>query len=97
MNAADPTTGSAYALFKFRTHPFNVLSSGFGLFHGDRPAYPFIARQRRKIFPDCQRIRVSSEGHLQIRWQLMDHAARDVILGHSSTQSAYVVGHPLGL
>ena len=62
VNTAIPTARSAHALFEFRAHPFDMLFPGFRLLHGDRPAYPFIARKRRKILPYRERLRVSSEG-----------------------------------
>lgn len=46
VNTAHPTARSTHSLFQFRAHSLNMLLSGFRLFHGDCPAYPFIARKR---------------------------------------------------
>ena len=85
VNAAYPTARSAHALFEFRAHPFNVLTSGFWFFHGDCPADPFIARKRREVFPCRERLRVRSESVLQVLWQFVDNPTGDFMVGSRHT------------
>ncbi len=83
MRATGPTTGPTYSFFKFRAYPFDVLFSRFRFFDGDRPAYPFIASERRDVFPCRSRSRVRNESFSQVRWQCVNHAGRDPFFGHA--------------
>ena len=51
MDAADPATWAALTFVHFVTHNNDMFGPGGGLFYGDDPADPFIARQRSDVFP----------------------------------------------
>jgi len=51
MRATRPATRPALPPFEVRSHPFDMLLSGFQFFDGDRPTDPFIARKRGNILP----------------------------------------------
>lgn len=51
MDAADPAARAALSFQKLRNCPLDMISSGLRFFGGDRPTDPFIACQRREIFP----------------------------------------------
>ncbi len=59
MRAPSPTARPANAFYELGAHPFNVLNSRFRFFDGNSPAYPFVAREGRNIFPCCPRRRIS--------------------------------------
>ena len=61
-----------------------MLLSGFQLLDGDHPADPFIARERRNIFPLCARGGIGDEGFSQIGREVMDHAGGE-LFGHAVT------------
>src|ERR1700757_2819449 len=40
-----------HSFLKLRAYSLNVLPPGFRFLYGDHPADPFIARERRNVFP----------------------------------------------
>lgn len=83
MRATGPTAGPAYSFFELGADPFDVLFPRFRFFDGDGPAYPFVASERRNVFPCRSRDRVRNESFSQVRWQCVNHAGRDPFFGHS--------------
>jgi hypothetical protein len=82
MRTAGPAARPALAFFELRTHPLDMLSSGFGLFYRNGPADPFITRERRDVFPCAERSLVRCKGFTQIRRDFVHDAARDCFFGH---------------
>ena len=82
MRAAGPAARPALAFFELLAHPLDMLSSCFGLFHGDGPADPFIARERRDVFPGSERGLVGGKSFPQIRRDFVYHAAGDCFFRH---------------
>ena len=82
MGTAGPAAWPALAFPELRAYPLNMLSPCFGLFYGDRPADPFIARERCDVFPCGKRGLVGGKGFPQIRGDFMRHAAGDCFLRH---------------
>ena len=77
MRTAGPAARPALAFSELRTHPLDMLAPGFGLFYGDGPADPFIARERRDVFPCGQSGLVGGKGFPQIRGDFVYDAAGD--------------------
>jgi hypothetical protein len=61
MRAAGPAARPPHPFFKLRAHPFDMLPPGLILLDGDGPAYPFVARERRNVFPSRPCFRVGRE------------------------------------
>ena len=53
VRTAWPATRPAHSFLKFRTHPLDVLLSGFRFLDRDNPADPLIAREWRNVLPFC--------------------------------------------
>jgi hypothetical protein len=62
VNTTQPAAGPTHPFFELNDRPFNVILSRLGFFDEGNPAYPLIARKRRKIFPYCQCRSIGSEG-----------------------------------
>ena len=73
MRTTRPATRPAHSLFQLRAHPLDVLPSCLRLLDGDRPADPFIARQRSNILPLLPRRRVGNQRLPQILRHAMHH------------------------
>ena len=54
MDAPYPAAGSAHALGELLDGPLYVVFSCRGIFDGDSPAYPLVARQWRNVLPRLQ-------------------------------------------
>ena len=53
MNTAQPATWTAHPFLEFADRPLNMLFSRLVFLDEGNPAYPLIARKRRKILPYC--------------------------------------------
>jgi hypothetical protein len=82
MRAAGPAARPALAFFELCTYALDMFASCFGLFYGDGPADPFIARERRDVFPCGERGLVGGKGCPQIRRDFVYDAAGDCFPGH---------------
>ena len=82
MRATGPAAGAALAFFELLARPLDMFSPGFVLFDGDGPADPFIARERRDVFPGGERGLVGGKGFPQIRGDFMQDTAGDCTLRH---------------
>jgi hypothetical protein len=66
VNTADPAARPAHAFEKFRDNSFYVIFSRCLLLDRDRPADPFVARERCEILPYRERLRLRNERFLEI-------------------------------
>ena len=96
VRAAWPATRPAHAFLKFGAYPLDVLLSSFRSLHGNNPADPLIARQRRNVFPFCPRRRIGNENVSQIRRHSVYRAGRDRFLGHGFILSVSPLAPPPG-
>ena len=83
VSTAHPATRAAHAFFKLRAYPFDMLLPRLRPFYGNGPTDPFIARERRNVFPRRQSLRVGCQGFSQICGQVVRHAAGN-FFGHIS-------------
>ena len=83
MRTAGPAARPALAFPELFTRPLDMLSSCFGLFYGDGPADPFIARERRDVFPCSERGLIGGKGFPLIRRDFVCHAAGDCFFRHA--------------
>ncbi len=83
MSASDPAARPADALLELGDNtPHMVSTSRFSL-NGNGPAYPLVAGERRDVSPRGQSLRISRQSPLEIRRQIMPHAALyDLVLSH---------------
>jgi hypothetical protein len=82
MRTAGPAARPPHAFFELSTQPLHMLSPCFGLFYGDGPADPFIARERRNVFPCDKCGLIGGKGFSQIRGDFVYDAARDCSFRH---------------
>ncbi|SRR6266496_3523070 len=85
VNTADPAARPPHAFFEFGNHSPDMLIPCLLLSDCYSPANPFVAGERRNVFPCCQGLLVHGEGPMQIRWQLMNDAARDFRFAYCHT------------
>jgi hypothetical protein len=67
MRAAGPTTGAAFTLPKVLNRALDSAAARCFLLGRDDPTNPFIARQRRQIFPSRLRGCFRAQCHAQVR------------------------------
>ena len=96
MRTARPTTGSPLSIFEAGTAPFDPASSCFCFFSRLDPADPFIARERRNIFPCLQRFCVGGQCLFQIRGQVMDHTAWELFFAQSFAHKCIALAERTG-
>jgi hypothetical protein len=84
MRTTGPTAGSAFAVRQIFMRLLNTLCPRFIFFRGFDLADPFVARQRRDIFPYRQGFGMSDERLFEIRGQFM-HDAGGNLFRHYST------------
>jgi len=94
MRTAGPTARPALPFFELRAHPLDMLSPCFGLFYGDGPANPFIARKRRDVSPGSERGLVGGKGFPQIRRDFVNDAAGDCFFRHIFSCAVRVTSQP---
>lgn len=82
MNTAHPATRAAFAASEVRDGPFDMLLSDLRRLDRFNPANPFVARQRRDIFPSRQGSLLGCQGFPQIRRQFVDHACGNNLFAH---------------
>ena len=80
MFASGPATGPALAVAQAFATPEDALLPGLALLGRFDPANPFVAGQRRNVFPGLQRFRISLQRAFQILGKIMDDAAGSVLL-----------------
>lgn len=85
MNTAHPAARAAFPAFEVCDRPLDMLLSDLSCLDRFNPANPFVARQRRKAFPFCQRRLVGCEGFLQVQRQFVNHALGNSPLAHAAT------------
>ncbi len=90
MRTARPAARPPHSFFELRAHPFDVLPPCLIFLHGDGPADPFVARERRYVFPGCQCFRVRLERLSEISRKVMDDALGD------SNRCHRVISRPKG-
>jgi hypothetical protein len=90
MRTAGPAARPALAFFKLRTNPLDMLSPCFGLFYGRGPADPFIARERRNVFPCGERGLIGRKGFPQIRRDFVHDAAGDCFFRHAEAEGSLI-------
>jgi hypothetical protein len=71
MRTAGPAARSPHPFFELRAHPFDVLPPCLIFLDGDGPADPFVACERRYVFPGCQCFRVGLERLSEISRKVM--------------------------
>jgi len=77
MWTARPAARPSRPFFKFRAHPFNMLSPCLILLDGGGPADPLIARERCYVFPSHQCLRVRRERLSEISRDGVYYSSRD--------------------
>jgi len=83
VDAAYPATGAPFALGEFFDGPLDVILARGSGFDAYGPADPFIAGERRNIFPCRQSFCARVEGFLQICGQFVRGSA-GYIFSHTS-------------
>jgi hypothetical protein len=84
MRTAGPTARPSLSFFEFCARPFDVVAPSLGLLHRLDPANPFIAGERRYVFPFGERRFVGNEDVSKVRRKLVNDAGADAHLGHTT-------------
>src|ERR1700720_2958472 len=74
MSATIPTARAAHPFLEFRDDPSDMLLPLLWSFNGDSPANPFVAGERRDVFPSRQCFGVRRQGFPQVCRQAMRDA-----------------------
>jgi hypothetical protein len=77
MRTARPAARPPHPFFELRAHPFDMLLPCVIFLDGDGPADPFVARERRYVFPGRQCPRVGRERLSEIRRKVMYDSSGD--------------------
>jgi len=83
VNAAYPTAWTAHAFLQLGNNPLYMVFPGGGLLNGNRPANPFVARQRRQTLPDGAGLGGGREGFVYVGWQFVHRAASQFLYAHT--------------
>lgn len=82
MRTPRPTARAVFAVGEVCAGAFQSLGSRLFLAGGVDPADPFVARQRRDVFPRCASFRRGQKHVPQICGQGMEHTGGGFFLGH---------------
>jgi hypothetical protein len=72
-----PAARPPHPFSELRAHPFDMLPPCLIFLHGDGPADPLVARERRYVFPGRQRLRIGRERLSEISRKVMYDSAGD--------------------
>ncbi len=90
MRTTRPAARPPLALFEFYAGPLDVIASRLRLLHGLDPANPFVACERRYVFPFGKGVAVGNEGLTKVRGNLVHDTGAEACVGHSPRLAAHL-------